>query len=164
MDDLDQKILLALQSNARKKNVELARELGIAPSTVLERVRRLEENGLIQSYRGIVNPTQLGFTIQAIVAVSLDRHEVDIIRKFEQGIQQISHVRSCYHLTGRFDYLLHVIARDQEQLGDLIKNWIASIPGIGKVETSLILSEVKPDEGWPIGKGLSIKKRVPHGG
>ncbi len=164
MDDLDRKILLALQTNARQKNVELARELDIAPSTVLERVRRLEENGSIQSYRGIVNPTQLGFKIQAIVTVSLDHHEVNTIREFEQGIQQISHVRACYHLTGRFDYLLHVIARDQEQLGELIKNWIASIPGIGKVETSLILSEVKPDEGWPIGKDLSIKNLASNGG
>jgi DNA-binding Lrp family transcriptional regulator len=161
MDDLDRRILLALQTNARQKNVELARELTIAPSTVLERIRRLEENGLIQGYRGIINPIQLGFKIQAIVSVSLDRHEVDTIRKFEQGIQQISHVRACYHLTGRFDYLLHVTARDQEQLGDLIKNWIASIPGIGKVETSLILSEVKPDGGWPIGKDLSIKNLAP---
>ncbi len=164
MDNLDRKILLALQSNARKKNVELARELEIAPSTVLERIRRLEENGFIQSYRGVINPTKLGFKIQAIVTVSLDRHEVDVIRKFEQGIQQISHVRSCYHLTGRFDYLLHVTARDQEQLGYLIKNWIASIPGIGKVETSLVLSEVKPDEGLPIGKDLAIKNLAPNGG
>ncbi|MCP4540018.1 MAG: Lrp/AsnC family transcriptional regulator [Chloroflexi bacterium] len=157
MDDLDRKILLALQTNARKKNAELARELEIAPSTVLERIRRLEENGLILGYRGVIDPAQLGFNIQAVVSVSLDRHEVDIIREFEQGIQQISHVRSCYHLTGRFDYLLHVTARDQEQLGDLIKNWIASIPGIGRVETSLVLSEVKPDEGLPIGQDLSIK-------
>lgn len=164
MDDLDRKILLALQTNARKKNVELARELDIAPSTVLERIRRLEENGSIQGYRGVINPAQLGFNIQAVVAVSLDRHEVDTIRKFEQGIQKISHVRSCYHLTGRFDYLLHVTARDQEQLGDLIKNWIASIPGIGRVETSLVLSEVKPDEGWPIGTDLSIKNLASNGG
>lgn len=157
MDNLDRKILEALQANAREKNSEMAKALDVAPSTVLERVRRLEEQGLIQGYRGIINPAGLGFTIQAFVAVSLERHEVEMIRQFEEGIQQISHVRVCYHLTGRFDYLLHVVAQDLEQLGELIKSWIASIPGIGKAETFLIYSEVKPDKGWPIGEDLSIK-------
>lgn len=157
MDDLDRGILVALQANARKKNVELARELGVAPSTVLERVRRLEEQGLIQSYRGMISPAKLGLTTQAFVAISLDRHEVDTIRKFEEGIQEISRVRACYHLTGRFDYLLHVAARDLEQLGELIKNRIASIPGIGRVETFLVFSEVKPDRGWPIGEDLPME-------
>lgn len=157
MDDLDKKILIALQTNARKKNSELARDFGVAPSTVLERIRRLEEHGLIQSYRAVINPARLGLTIQAFAAISLDRHEVDAIRKFEEGIQQISHVRACYHMAGRFDYLLHVAAQDLEHLGELVKNWIASIPGIGRVETFPVYSEVKPDKGWPIGKDLSIE-------
>jgi Lrp/AsnC family leucine-responsive transcriptional regulator len=151
MDGLDRKILELLQANARQKNVELARELGIAPSTALERVRRLEEQGLIQGYRGLVDPAGLGLAIQAFVAVSLDHHEVDTIRQFEEGIQRVPQVRVCYHLAGRFDYLLLVAAGGLEQLGDLIKERIASIPGIGRVETFPIYSEVKPDQGWPIG-------------
>jgi Lrp/AsnC family leucine-responsive transcriptional regulator len=151
MDGLDRKILELLQANARQKNVELARELGIAPSTALERVRRLEEQGLIQGYRGLVDPAGLGLAIQAFVAVSLDHHEVDTIRQFEEGIQRVPQVRVCYHLAGRFDYLLLVAAGGLEQLGDLIKERIASIPGIGRVETFPIYSEVKPDQGWPVG-------------
>jgi Lrp/AsnC family leucine-responsive transcriptional regulator len=154
MDDLDKKILKTLQANARQKNVDLARELGIAPSTALERVRRLEEQGLIQGYRGVIDPAGLGLSIQAFAAVSLDRHEVDAIRRFEEGIQEIPQVRVCYHMTGRFDYLLHMAARDLEHLGELIKERIASIPGIGRVETFPIYSEVKPDQGWPIGQDL----------
>jgi len=157
MDDLDQKILAALQANARTKNAELARELDVAPSTVLERIRRLEERGVIQGYRGVIDPAKLGLAIQAFAAISLDRHEVDRIQKFEQEIQQIPHVRVCHHLAGRFDYLLHVAAQDLEQLGELIKNQIASIPGIGRVETLPIYSEVKSDQGWPIREDLSIE-------
>jgi len=156
MDKLDLKILQELQANGRKKNVELASELGVAPSTVLERVRRLEENGLIKGYRAMLDPKKLGLGIQAFVAVSLDRHQVESIKNFEEGIQQISHVRVCYHSAGRFDYLLHVVARDLEQLGELIKDWIASIPGTGKVETFLVYSEVKQDHGWPIGHDSPI--------
>ena len=150
MDDLDIRILQELQTNGRKKNVELASELGVAPSTVLERVRRLEENGHIQGYRAVVDPSSVGLDIQAIVAVTLDHHQVESIKSFEEGIRRISHVRVCYHSAGRFDYLLHVAARDLEQLGELIKDWIASIPGIGKVETFLLYSEVIEDRGWPI--------------
>ncbi len=157
MDNLDKRILAALQANARTKNSELARELGIAPSTVLERVRRLEERGFIQNYRGVLNPAKLGLAVQAFAAISLDRHEVDTIQRFEQEIQQIPHVRVCHHLAGRFDYLLHMAARDLEQLGELIKNQIASIPGIGRVETLPIYSEVKSDAGWPIEGSLSIE-------
>jgi Lrp/AsnC family leucine-responsive transcriptional regulator len=157
MDKLDKRILIALQANARKKNSELARDLDVAPSTVLERIRRLEERGFIQGYRGVIDPAKLGLVVQAFAAISLDRHEVDTIRNFEQGIQQIPYVRVCHHLAGRFDYLLHVAARDLEQLGELIKNQIASIPGIGRVETFPVYSEVKSDEGWPIGKDLSIE-------
>ena len=162
MDDLDKKIIVALQTSARMKNVDLARDLGIAPSTVMERIRRLEESGMIQGYRGIINPDRLGLTIQAFIAVSLDRHEVELIREFEKKIKQISHVRACYHMTGSFDYLLFVVARNQQQLGELVKKWIASIPGIGTVETFLMLSEIKPDEGWPIEEDISLhsKKNV----
>lgn len=156
MDDLDKKILVALQTSARMKNVDLARDLGIAPSTVMDRIRRLEDTGLIKGYRGIINPEMLGFTIQAFISVSLVRHEVDLIHEFEGRIRQISHVRACYHLTGTFDYLLYVVAQNQQQLGELVKQWIASIPGIGKVETFLMLSEVKPDEGWPIEEEISL--------
>jgi len=160
MDELDMQILESLQSNARKKNVELARELDLAPSTVLERVRRLEEDGVIQGYRGIINPAKLGLTIQAFIAISLNHHEVETIRQFEQGVQNISHVRSCHHVAGRFDYLLHVVARDLAQLGELVKNRIASIPGIGKVETFLIYSEVKTGQGWPIGEDTSMSHLI----
>jgi len=156
MNDLDKKLIVALQTSARMKNVDLARELSISPSTVMDRIRRLEDSGLIKGYRGIINPEMLGLTIQAFISVSLVRHEVGLIHEFEERIKQISHVRSCYHLTGAFDYLLYVVAQNQQQLGELVKKWIASIPGIGKVETFLMLSEVKPDEGWPIEEEISL--------
>ncbi len=155
MDSLDQKILSALQANARKKNIDLSRELGVAPSTVLERIRRLEEQGWVLGYRALLSPSLIGLPIQAFVAVTLDRHQVETIQAFEQGIQQLPYVRACYHVAGRFDYLLHVVAHDLEQLGELIKNQIASIPGIGKVEAFPLYSEVKQDQGWPIDEDLA---------
>jgi Lrp/AsnC family leucine-responsive transcriptional regulator len=150
MDDLDKNILLALQNSARKKNADLARELGVAPSTMLERVRRLEERGLVKGYRAMIDPRALGLKVQGFIAITLDQHQVGNIKSFEEGIQRIPFLRACYHLTGRFDYLLHMAVRDLDELGDLIKAHIASLPGVAKSETFLVLSEVKADGGWPI--------------
>jgi Lrp/AsnC family leucine-responsive transcriptional regulator len=139
-----------MQANARVKQVELARNLDVAQSTVLERVRRLEEQGYIKGYKATIDPEKLNLSVQAFVSVTLKRHGVEIIRKFEDGIRAMSFVRTCYHLTGRFDYLLHVAVRDLEQLGVLVKTQIASLPGFGKSETFVIFSEIKADIGWPI--------------
>ncbi|MBW2127790.1 MAG: Lrp/AsnC family transcriptional regulator [Deltaproteobacteria bacterium] len=154
IDNLDFKILDSLQRNARMKNSEIARDLGLAQSTVLERVRRLEEQGLIKGYRAILDAEKLGLAIQAFVSVAMQRHEAETIRKFEEGVRRLSGVRACYHLTGRFDYLLHVAVRDLEQLGKLVKSGIASLDGYGKSETFVIFSEIKSDEGIPLEDAL----------
>lgn len=153
MDALDRRIVAALQHNGRKSNAELARELAVAPSTMLERLRRLEERGVITGYHAAVDPAALGLTVQGFICVMLDRHHVDNIREFEREIVGIEAVKACYHTTGRFDYVLHVAARDLNHLGELVKEQIATIAGIGKAETFLVLSEVKPDAGWPFDIG-----------
>ena len=150
MDRIDRHTLQALQQDGRKKNAELAKENGIAPSTMLERVKKLEEKGVIQGYRAVVNPSKLGLMAQGFACISLDRHRVKDIQVLENEIKKIPHVRACYHITGRFDYLLHVVAPNLERLGELIKKHLATIPGMGKIETFLVYEEVKPDQGWPI--------------
>jgi len=154
MDLLDLKILKALQTSGRKKNAELARELGVAPSTMMERIRRLEESGVLQGYRASIDPKKMGLNIQAFISVTLSRHETEVIRQFEEGIRKTPHIRACYHLTGRFDYLLHVFVADLDQLGRLVKNRIAALPGFGKSETFLVFSEIKSDNGLPVPEDL----------
>ena len=150
MDDLECKILVALQKNGRVSNSELARKFSVAPSTMLERIRHLEKRGILRGYRAIIDPAAIGLTVQGFVSVVLDRHDREYLRKFEEGIQKIPHLKACYHITGRFDYLLHVAVRDLSHLGEMVKERISSITGIGKVETFVVFSEVKSDEGWMI--------------
>lgn len=151
IDSLDVKIMQVLQGTARAKNVELARQLGVAQSTIMERIRRLEDQGYIHGYRAVIDGEKLGMGVQAFISVILRRHETEIIRNFEQGIRMIPPIRACYHLSGRFDYLLHVAVVDLHELGALVKTKIAALPGFGKSETFVIFSEIKPDTGWPIG-------------
>lgn len=147
-----------MQENARVKNIEIARDLGVAQSTVLERVRRLEDQGFIKGYRAIIDPEKLGLNIQAFVSVTMQRHEAETIRRFEEGARHLSGVRACYHLTGRFDYLLHVMVKDLHELGNLVKSGIAALDGYGKSETFVIFSEIKEDDGVPIANDLTLKK------
>ncbi len=150
MDLLDRKILAALQIEGRRRNADLAREFEVAPSTMLERIRRLEERRYLTGYRAMVDPKSLGLTVQALISITLGQHSSATIRPFEEGIRDIPYVRVCYHLSGRFDYLVHVAAKDLDHLGRLVKEEIASLPGVGKSETFLVFSEVKADRGWPI--------------
>lgn len=150
MDKLDHCILARLARDARLTNAELARELKVAPSTMLERIRRLEERGVLLGYQAKIEPAALGLGVSGYIAVTLARHDEACITHFEQGVQSLNWVRSCHHLTGRFDYLLRVVARDLTHLGELIKSGLASIEGIGQVETFLCLSEIKADDAWPL--------------
>jgi len=150
MDTLDRKILNALQKDARVKNADLARELGVAPSTMLERVRRLEDRGYFDGFKALVNPEKLGLDVQALISVSLGQHSTQTIRPFEQAVKSIPNIMVCYHVTGRFDYMLHIVAKNLKELGTLVKEQIASLPGVGKTETFLIFSEIKNENGYPM--------------
>jgi len=150
MDTLDRQILIQLQQDGSLTNARLAQALGLSQSAMSERVRRLEQDGHITGYRALVDPASLGLGLQAFVAAELNHHSTASIQSFEQGVMTLQAVRACYHVAGRFDYLLHVAVRDLEHLGHLIKYDIAAIPGVDKVETMLVYSEVKSDEGWPV--------------
>jgi len=150
LDALDREILAALQRDGRQTNAHLAEQLGLSASATLERVRRLERGGQVRGYHADVAPDALGVGLQAFVAAELHAHSRGHIEDFERGIAVVEGVRTCYHITGRFDYLLHVAVRDLEHLGRLIKMDIAAIPGVAKLETLLVLTEVKADAGWPL--------------
>ncbi len=160
MDALDRDILVALQHDGRQTNARLAERLNLSPSAMLERVRRLERDRAIRGYRADVAPRALGVGLQAFVAAELEAHNRDNIAAFERGILRVPAVRTCYHITGRFDYLVHVAMQDLEHLGRLIKTDIADIPGVARFETLLVLSEVKTDTGWP---GVSRQRLMPVG-
>ena len=150
MDQIDRKILSALQSDARRKNTDIARDLGLAPSSTLERVRRLEERGLFKSFRAIIDPEELGLAVQALVSVTLSQHSTETIRPFEEAVRAIPYVLVCYHVTGRSDYFLHIVAKNLKHLGVLVKDYLAAIKGVGTTETFLVFSEIKSNQGFPL--------------
>lgn len=151
MDALDRRVLLALQADGRVSNLALARSLGLSPSAMLARVRRLERNGAIRGYRAVIDPAALDITVRAFVLARLQEHSERSIRHFEEGIQDVPGVRACFHVSGQFDMLVELAVRDLEHLGRLIRVDIARIPGVMSLETMLVLSEPVAEAGWPVG-------------
>lgn len=150
MDAIDRNIISHLQKHGRMTNVELARLNELAPSSMLERVRRLEERGIIKGYQAVLDPKSLGYTVQAMVMINLDRHQAGPIDKFEDRIRAVPEVKACWHLAGRYDYMVHLVVRDIDHLGTLVKHVLADMQGVEKQETFLVLSTTKHDEGYCI--------------
>jgi len=149
VDALDREVLLALQEDGRMSNLALARKLGLSPSAMLGRVRRLERSGAIRGYRAVIDPSALGITVRALVVARLHEHSEKAIQEFERCIKEVSGVRACYHVTGQFDMMVDLALRDLDHLGQLIRVDIARIPGVMNLETMLVLAEPVEDDGWP---------------
>lgn len=152
MDSLDRSILISLQKDGRQTNARLAESLGLSASAMLERVRRLERDGFICGYSARIAPEALGLAVQAVIGVRLRVHDKTAIEEFERRIVHVTHVCGCDHVTGQFDYLLRIAVRDLSHLRELIRGDLAAIPGVSKVETMLVLGEVKRNAGWPTGE------------
>jgi Lrp/AsnC family leucine-responsive transcriptional regulator len=149
MDALDRDVLLALQADGRMSNLALARSLGLSPSAMLGRVRRLERSGAIRGYRALLDPAALGIGVRAFVFAQLREHSEHSIKAFEEGIRQVPGVRACYHVTGQFDMVVELALRDLDHLSQLIRVDLARIPGVMKLETMLVMAESVTDQGWP---------------
>jgi DNA-binding Lrp family transcriptional regulator len=149
-DELDQTILNILQTEGRISNAELARRVNLSPPAIHARLKRLEESGLISQYAAIVNRQQAGFDLLCFVSVSLQLHRLDQVTGFRDIVQQMPEVLECHHVTGEYDYLLKVVARNTEDLEHFLLNRLTPIPGVARIHTSLVLREVKHTTAIPI--------------
>lgn len=150
MNQLDKNILEILQRDASISNKELAAKNGLAESSMLNRVKNLKEKGIITSYRAVINPKAIGYTVQALIMINLCQHQIQSIASFEEKIIQIPEVKVGYHITGRYDYALHVVLRDIDHMASLIKNTLSKLPGLERLETCLIFSSIKEEQGYSL--------------
>lgn len=151
LDRIDHGILAALQNDGRLSNKELAAKVGLAPSSCLERVRRLRARGLIRGVHADVDPEALGVGLQALVFVDLGLHTRDVYERFRAEVGALPEVVALFQVAGRHDFVLHVAVRDPQHLQDLGLDQITSRPEVVHIETSLIFehqrSAVLPDWG-----------------
>jgi Lrp/AsnC family transcriptional regulator, leucine-responsive regulatory protein len=147
LDTVDQRILDALQQDARLSYEQLAERVGLSSSAVLRRVRRLEEAGVITGYRTLVAPERVGLGLSAYVNVRLEKH-ADHQRQspgdsFRAAVQGWAEVSACAALAGEMDYLLHVQVRDMAHYAAFIRDTLLRHPAVQDCKTSFVLERVK---------------------
>jgi len=138
LDGVDLEILRLLQRNARLPNKRLAEKVGIAPSTCLERVRRLVAGGVILGFHAEVDPEALGIGLQAMIAVRLRQHSRDLVESFREYALSLPEILAVFHVAGANDFLVHVSARDANHLRDLALDAFTTRPEVVHLETYLI--------------------------
>lgn len=142
MDELDAEILRLLQTDARQSNRELARRLGVAPSTCLERVRALTRRGVIRGYHADIDPAALNRRVQALVSVQirpLSRSVIDTFKEFAAGLPE---VLSVFVISGGDDFVLHVAVQDLDSLHAFLIDRLSKRREITGFRTSMIFQQV----------------------
>ena len=150
LDEIDRKILAALQADGRMTNVELAKLVGLTAPPCLRRVKALEERGIIRSYHADLDGEALGYGITVFAMVSLKSQAEADLTAFEAHVQSLPEVRECYMLNGEIDFLLKVVARDLQSFQQFLTSKLTPAPNVASVKTSLTIRKAKSETGVPV--------------
>lgn len=138
IDRIDADILRLLQKDVRTSNKRIAAAVGLAPSSVHERLKRLWSGGVLVGAHAVVNPQVLGIGLEALLMIELAKHERTAVDSFMAEVADIPEVRSAHLITGRHDLVVHVVVRDMQHLKALALDRFTSRPGVARIETSVI--------------------------
>lgn len=146
MNDLDETDLLLLKTvanNAKLTNKELAALVNLSPSPVFERMKRLETNGYIKKYIAILDSEKFNQGFIVFCNIKLKQHDKHIGHQFVADILNIDEVVECYNISGDYDFILKVYARDMKHYQDFVFNKLGSVTGIGSTHSTFVMAEIK---------------------
>ncbi|HVK32975.1 MAG TPA: Lrp/AsnC ligand binding domain-containing protein [Burkholderiaceae bacterium] len=143
LDVIDRRILRELQADGRITNLKLAEAVHLSPTAVIERVKRLTRDGVIEGYEARLNPARLGAGLMVFIEVLLDRTVPDVMDTFRAAVQARPEILECHLVAGGFDYLLKTRVADMAAYRQLLGNSIWSLPGVRETRTYAVMEEVK---------------------
>ncbi|TDW96363.1 Lrp/AsnC family transcriptional regulator [Dinghuibacter silviterrae] len=150
LDAIDIQILSVLQYDARMTTKELSAKTGKSVTAVHERIRRLEERGVIRSYVALLDRNCIGKKLIGFTTVKLKEHSDTILSQFEKEVVKFPEVMECYQLTGVADFLLKVVIADMDAYNHFLKSKLAPLPHVGNLMTSFVLVEAKRTTAYQI--------------
>lgn len=150
LDDIDRRILLHLQRNARLTNAELAEKVGISASPCWRRVRAMEDAGVIARYATLVDQSSVGLPVSVFVSVTLERQAETALEIFEKLVLERPEVLECYLMTGDADYLLRVVVPDLVAYERFLMAHLTRVPGVSSIKSSFALRPVKYQTELPL--------------
>jgi Lrp/AsnC family leucine-responsive transcriptional regulator len=143
MDEIDNRILRELQFNARLSNADLASRVGLSASPCWNRVRALEQQCVIEKYIAVLDQAALGLPDTVIIEVTLDRHDDEILKKFEAALETMPEVIEAYLMTGEYDFFIKVAVAGTEGYERFLREKLYKVPGIRHSRTSFTLRRLK---------------------
>ncbi len=150
LDPTDRKILEILQTNSNITNAQLAQDIGLSPAPTLERVKKLENTGVIKSYHAVIDMASVGLGVTTFVMASLKGHNKENIAKFIKAIKEIDEVIECHHVTGQADFILKIVASDIPAYQNLMLEKVTNIEVVDNLQTTVILSTFKDSKVVPL--------------
>ncbi len=150
IDSSDKIILKELQLNSSISIADLAEKARLSPSACHRRVKILEQSDVITGYTAQLNRKRIGYDNEFFVEVSLTAQTEATFEKFEAAVARIPEIIQCHLMSGQFDYLLHVVARDAEDYERIHRTKLSRLPGLQRIQSSLALRAVKSRGGYPI--------------
>jgi Lrp/AsnC family leucine-responsive transcriptional regulator len=143
LDQFDEKLLHALQRNARATSFELAEVVGLSPSSCQRRQRELEQRGVIRGYRADIDPAVLRQSFTVFAAVQLERHVRSDVQAFQKAVRQLPGVLEVHHIAGAFDYLLRVAVGDLASYEIFHADRLTSLPGVAHITSYVVMSTLR---------------------
>ncbi|HMQ06175.1 MAG TPA: Lrp/AsnC family transcriptional regulator [Saprospiraceae bacterium] len=149
LDRIDLKILKLLQQNSKITNLDLSKKIGLSPAPTLERVKKLENAGIILSYHAKVDAAAIGLNVRTFVLVSLAWQKENALENFIKKINKIDEITECYIITGDADFLLKIVCKDLANYEQLLFKTLSQIEEIERLKTLMTLSKVKKQKVLP---------------
>ena len=149
MDEIDRKIIRALQADGRMSNRDLAEVVGLSPSPCLRRLKALEAAGVIRGYRAQVDGAAYGLPLTVFIRVRLERHDAATVKAFERAMNRLENVLECHVMTGAVDYLLKVVVADLADYERFVRHGLHRIGGVASIDTSFAYGVVKKTAVFP---------------
>jgi len=143
LDETDRRILRALRRDGRISNAKLAEQVGLSATPCWNRVRALEEGGVIEGYSAMLNQKALGLPDTVLIEVTLDRHDDDMLHRFGEALAQLPEVLEAYLLTGEYDYLIKVAVAGTEGYEEFLRHKLYKLPGLRHSHSTFVLRCLK---------------------
>ncbi len=150
IDQLDRKILRALQKDGRQSNIELADRISLSPTATAERVKRLVRDGFVEGFSARLSPEKLGRGLLVFVEVKLDRTTPDVFEAFADAVRRSDDVMECHMVAGGFDYLVKARVGGMNEYRAFLSNVILPLPGVRETHTYAVMEEVKSLSHLPV--------------
>jgi len=150
LDKVDRHILDLLQENAKLTTKEVASVLGLSITPVYERIKRLERHKIILKQVVLVDRKKIGRNLIGFCNVSLNQHSKDCLLKFEEDVLTFEEVLECYHITGKFDYMIKIAVEDMEAYHKFTYHHLATLDNVGNVHTVFAMNDIKYSTAYPV--------------